>query len=116
MATIEERLAALETELAKVRKDFLEHWKWHRDYEKVIQKAGANFHAQLGINYLIANNRRNARKGAFVYGPSPDLVALRDLPVEDGYVLVLSSPDGASEIVQEHRNGVWVDVPKEVLT
>jgi len=116
MGTIEERLTALETKLAEAQKNFLEHWKWHRDNEKLLQKAGADFHTQCGISYCIANNRRNARKGAFVYGPSSDLVALRDLPVEDAYVLVLSSPDGPSEIVQERKDGVWVDVPKEVLT
>jgi hypothetical protein len=115
MGTIEERLTALETKLAEVQKDFLEHWKWHRGRQQLIQKAGAQFQVRLGINYVLANNRANARRGAFVYGPNPDLIALRELPVEDGYVLVLSSPDGPSKIVSEYKNGTWVEIPNEVL-
>lgn len=113
------RIEKLESDLEKLKRAFIDHWNWHRGEEKHMQEAATHFHERMGIVYAIAQSRDDACRGAFVCGPTPDLVKLRDNLAEDGDVMVMveAVPGGAErQIVAEWVAGKWKDVvPPERL-
>ena len=114
---IRDILAGIEKKLDALAKDFRAHYEWHKRQQENIRKASENFHESLGIRYAVAHSRKEAHKGSFCAGPTPDLTALQ--ASADGCVLVMFQPDGpepTTQIVMEYVEDEWVDVkPPEVL-